>query len=117
MRNVEQAAGNPEGGTEIIPIGLYRAADVIFLHELTHATWGGSTLDVEDAYEWENVRAISNDMSEVEDEKSTMNAENYAYFCLGATMLSPGAPKMPQIINEDGTISALEEADLRKRGA
>ena len=92
---------------KMVPMDMFATPDVIFLHELTHAIWGNGTADVGKAYGWRNIRRISMKMGESNLNKATNNADNYAYFCLGAKMINPGPGKWPQRPIGRGLIRAL----------
>ena len=97
------------------PIDTLKTSDVILMHEMTHAIWGGGTDDVGAAYGWLNIRGISDKESGNNVEKATNNADNLAYFCLGAKMISPGGSKTPQRAVEDGYVEAMAMVKVKRK--
>ena len=98
------------------PVNYYRTSDAIFLHELTHAPWGEGTIDVakDNSYGWRNICNIGKQTSVALAERATNNAENYAFFCVGAKMITPGGSKTAEKVKEDGTIVALDKVKVKR---
>ncbi|KAL1963046.1 hypothetical protein VTN77DRAFT_8794 [Rasamsonia byssochlamydoides] len=92
--------------------------DHTLLNEMTHAVNDAiATVDVDangDSYGWNNCVGFSLRPPHPW-EVSYRNADNYAFFGLGARMISPANGAQPQRPNQDGSISVLPPSK-RKRG-
>ena len=96
-------------GSSKAPIDAFRTKDFNLFHELTHAPVGAGTTDVDggDSYYWSNVRRISDRKDASSTRKASYNAENFAYYAIGAWLISPNEGATPQRPMSDGTIEVL----------
>ena len=81
------------GGGVPPPIDYYMKPDVTITHELTHATCGYATLDVDDAYHWYEIYTFGQKPGRPNANKPTNNAESFAYWSLVSNIITPGGVK------------------------
>ncbi|KAK2597384.1 hypothetical protein QQS21_006008 [Conoideocrella luteorostrata] len=104
---------------DVTPMGVASTMDTTLLHELTHAIPINTKDDVDGnvgSYGWKNCVRLSKTKFTVWYKKAINNADNFAYFALGARMISPrDKKKQPLAPTEDGDIRPIIENKSTKR--